>query len=92
MCLYVHVHVHLHVHVCVVTSTCTCIYMYDGHVCDSCSGKDVVMICLCGLFFSADQSKQRREIVRRKTSEYLKHAEELYQKHIASSSQEQEEV
>ena len=40
-------------------------------------------------FFSADQSKQRREVVRRKTAEYLKHAEELYQKHLA---EEQEEV
>ena len=35
---------------------------------------------------SADQSKQRREVVRRKTAEYLKHAEELYQKHLAPSS------
>ncbi len=35
---------------------------------------------------SADQSKQRREVVRRKTAEYLKHAEELYQKHLAPLS------
>ena len=38
-------------------------------------------------FSSADQSKQRREVVRRKTAEYLKHAEELYQKHLAEDQE-----
>lgn len=41
-----------------------------------------------GVIFSADQSKQRREVVRRKTAEYLKHAEELYQKHLAEEKEE----
>ena len=44
------------------------------------------------LSLSVDQSKQRREVVRRKTAEYLKHAEELYQKHLAPSSKDQEKV
>ena len=47
-----------------------------------------VFVCLSLL---ADQSKQRREVVRRKTAEYLKHAEELYQKHLAPASNDEKE-
>ena len=40
---------------------------------------------------SADQSKQRREVVRKKTAEYLKHAEELFQNNVTSLSKEDKE-
>ena len=35
------------------------------------------------------EGREGREVVRKKTAEYLNHAEELYQKHLAK---EQEEV
>ena len=44
----------------------------------------VYKFLLCVL---ADQSRQRREVVRRKTAEYLSHAEELYQKHLADDEE-----
>ncbi len=40
----------------------------------------------------ADGNKQRRDLVRRKTAEYLKHAEELHQTFLAHGQQRESEV
>ncbi len=45
-----------------------------------------VCVCVCHFVVcAADGSKRRREIVSRKTAEYLQHAEALYQEHISNT-------
>ena len=52
----------------------------------------IVTVFCCVHVCLADQSRQRREVVRRKTAEYLNHAEELYQKHLADDEEDKVQI